>query len=156
MKNLFIPLKKILSLEMIYLLLLVACYIIIDQNFNVYAKNTPADLIKLIKKIPETNNNSNYFVITETSPKTIKDILKTDNVLGIDSVINKANPEYFETAFNFIKNKYKLPLYLIVNSDNNIFKDSFQSEGLDFPFIRIYEIGNQNESYTLYFFKPKN
>jgi len=143
-------------IEIFYLLLITFSYIFISSVVSTYIKSAPQELISLIKRIPSAKNSEQYWVITETNPNTVKKILNTNNVLSIDSVVNIDKPEHFAQAFNMLRKRYKVPLYLIVRSKSQDFNNIFTSANLDFPFKKVYEYETIDESYSLYLFNPKD
>lgn len=143
-------------LEIIYIIIIVFSYIYISSSFRTYMTSVPHELIRLINRIPAENKNDQFWIITDTNTKTVKNILDTQNVLSIDSVVNIEKPEHFAHAFSLLKKKYNVPLYLIIHSQSQDFYNRFTSANLDFPFKKLYEYGTINESYTLYLYTPKD
>lgn len=151
------PLKKLFKeylFEIIYLIATIIVYCVLSANGDKDYLQTPPELIKLIKKIPVENKDNKYCVITQTNVKTVKNILKTEEVISLESIVNINKPGFFDQAFKILKEKYQIPIFLIINSKANDFSTRFYSANINFPFEKIYEYGTADEAYTLYLFTP--
>ena len=97
-------------------------------------------------------HGKNFILITDYRIEDFKHYLNSDNVFQLDSVLNFKKPEYVQYALDFLENKYKMPVVLIIKANIEPLKEVFDYKTLlhlkTQGVVKCYEYKNTSLKYA--------
>ena len=97
-------------------------------------------------------HGKNFILITDYRIEDFKHYLNSDNVFQLDSVLNFKKPEYFQYALDFLENKYKMPVAIILKTNDDPLKEALDKNALMhlkiISIVKCYEYKNASHKYA--------